>query len=163
MVIEAVAGQQLHVAQRAAGLMDQARCPGDEGAPARMRRAAVEADRTKGPREPQHDAARSHASAALRRDDGAGGHAHCAPGEKRLPQLRMQRDAAAGSLLGGVIAQLDAGGKVAVAGEHHVPGEAGNLARPQARLDREQDNQPIAVRVPGRTRVDEQEICLFFG
>ena len=74
----------------------------------------MQADRVKGQREPQDNARRSHAAAAFRRDDGPGAYGYRPPG--RL-------------FLGGVIAQFDAGAKIAIAAKHHVPGEAGDLAR----------------------------------
>jgi len=148
-----MAGEQLHVAQRAASLMDQARRLRDKGPTTGMRRTAVQADGAKGPRKPQHDTTRPHAPAALRRDDGPGAYGYRSPGAESLPQFRVNWDAASRPFLGGVITQLDAGGKVAIPAEHHVPGETGNLSRPQRGLDRQQDDEPIPMRVAGRTRV----------
>ena len=52
---------------------------------------------------------KGNAPAALR----SPGHGHRPPGDERLPQARVQRDAAARPVLGDVITQLDASGKVA--------------------------------------------------
>ena len=68
-----------------------------------------------------------------------------------------------------MIPQLDAGGKVAIPAEHHVPGEAGDLARPQAGLYGQQDDHAIARRVAGAAGKDQQiieigrgqQFCLF--
>ena len=81
----------------------------------------------------------------------------------------MHRNDPAAALLGGAVAQLDDAADPPGRIEHHVPGQVGDLARPQAGLGRQQHDHAIAQRIAGAAGKDQQiveigcgqKFCLF--
>ena len=65
-----VTSEQLDIAQRTTGFVDEPRRPGDERPPSGMRRAAVEANVAKRAIEPDYDTQWRHRPAALGLNDG---------------------------------------------------------------------------------------------
>jgi hypothetical protein len=62
------------------------------------------------------------------------------------PQFVVERDRPTTPLaLGRDIAQLQRVADRAVRGQHHGPGRRGDFLRPQARLERQQDQDPITL------------------
>ena len=151
-----VAGQQLHIAQRTAGLVHPPGGAGDEGATAGVGRAALEAEAAVGRGEPVADADGRHGGAALGADDGTDTVRHAAQGRQGRVQVRVQGDAAAAAVLGGAIQQLQHGADGAARRQHHVPGRLGDLAGAQAGLDRQQDHDAVAVGVAVGAAVRQQ-------
>ena len=151
-------GQQLNVPQRTTGLVGEPGGPGDEGAPARMGRAAVETDVVKCTIEPDHDTEWRHRATALRSNDRT--HAgretsiacHC------RAKVGVNGDQSAAAVLGRGITQLDHRTDFACWIEHHVPGQLRDLTGPQARLGGEQDDHPIAKGMPGAAG-ENQEVA----
>ena len=73
-------------------------------------------------------------------------------------EIRMHGDTATTALLGGMVAQFDDATDLAGRTEHHVPGQTGDLARPQPGLGRQQHDHAIAQRIAGATGKDEEII-----
>jgi hypothetical protein len=72
-------------------------------------------------------------------------------------------DEAAALLLGGAVAQLDHVADFAGRPQDHVPGELGDLASPQACLERQQQDQMVSAGVSGGGGKDEEASCLLIG
>src|SRR5258708_5061475 len=149
-----MAGQLLHVAQAAAGFRHQPGRVGDERAPARVRRAAVEAEIAIELTEPVHDAAGSKAAwraTALRPNYGTFGSGAAAKLQQGAPQVGVERYRPTIALFGGAIVQLDVIGEPPLGVEHHRPGQLGDLAGAETGFDRQQDHDAVALRVTAVT------------
>ena len=75
----------------------------------------------------------------------------------------LHRNAAAAVLLGDAVVQLDGLADLAGRIEHHVPGQPGDLAGPQAGLDREQHDQLVAKWVTGGGGKDKEVVYLLIS
>ena len=78
------------------------------------------------------------------------------PGARAVAQARVDGNQPAAVLLGRAVAQLDHVADFAGGIDHHVPGQLGDLASPQAGLDRQQHDQPVSDRVPGAAGEHEE-------
>jgi hypothetical protein len=144
-----VTGEQLNVAQRAAGLVNKPGGSGDERAAARMGGAAGETDSATGEGEPVDVADGRHRLATLGSDDRPGATCQQAPSGEGGLQRRVDRNAAAAVLLGDAVVELDGLADLAGRIEHHVPGQIGNLAGPQPGFGRQQHDQLVTDGVAG--------------
>ena len=102
-----VTSEQLDIAQRTTGFVDEPRRPGDERPPSGMRRAAVEANVAKRAIEPDHDTQRRHRPASLGADDRSDASRVTAIGGKGVAKIGVHRDQPAAAVLGRSIAQFD--------------------------------------------------------
>jgi len=143
-----VAGQLLNIAQAATRLEHEPGSIGDERAAPRVRCAALESEFAIEPGEPVHDAARTQRLAALGPDDWPARPLLLLKPPQRPYQIRMQRDRPAASLLCRGVVELDMACDVALRVDHHRPGQLGDLAGAQARLDRQEDHDAIAIGIP---------------
>ena len=75
----------------------------------------------------------------------------------------MDRDQPTALLLGRAIAQLDHVADLAGRVEHHVPGQLGDLASPQAGFDRQQHDQLVTEGVTGVAGKDQEAFNLLIG
>jgi hypothetical protein len=139
-----VTGEQLNVAQRAAGLVDKPGSSGDERATAGMGRAAGKTNGPVGAGKPVDDADRRHGSAVFGPNDWTGAARQQTPGGEGGPQCRVDRNAAAAVLFGDAVMKLDGLADLAGRIEHHVPGQPSDLASAQTSFDREQYDQLVA-------------------
>src|SRR6516165_5906982 len=147
-----VTGELLHVAQAAAGLDHLAGRHRDKGAAAGVAARALDAERAEVFAEPDADAGRRVAAAALGID-----HRQVMPelvrarrGERlqRLAQLRVHRDrTATGFALAGTVGQRDLIANRTVRAGHHAPGQLGDLLGAQAGLEAQENDHAVTLRV----------------
>jgi len=76
-------------------------------------------------------------------------------------QIRMQGDPPTAAFLGDAIINLDRGTDLAVRSKNHLPGQFGDLARPQAGLDGKQDNDAVAFRIASLCGKGQKAMYLF--
>jgi hypothetical protein len=129
----------------AAGFMDEAGRSRDEGAAAGMGRAPVQAKVPIRALEPEDDAERSHRATSL-----GSNHVSRPPG-RRLPPSRkgigqcgVHRNQPTTALLGRDITQCNGVADLTTCVEHHVPGQACDLAGAQAGFCRQQNHHAVA-------------------
>ena len=151
-----VAGEQLDVPQRTTGLVDEPRGPGDERAPSRMRRAAVEANVPEGAIEPDYDTQWRHRPAALGLNERSAAGRETAISSERLPKIGVHGDQSAAAVLGCDVPELDHGSDVAGWIEHHVPGQVGDFTGAQASLGGQQDDHTVTKGMPGAVGKDKE-------
>jgi hypothetical protein len=65
----------------------------------------------------------------------------------------VNRNPSATAFLCGFIVKFDRGADLARRTKHHVPGQAGDLTRPQPGFDGQQDEDPVSIGIPGRANV----------
>src|SRR5271166_763926 len=121
-----------------------------------MGRAAFQTNVLARPVKPHDDAERRHSTAALRYNDMVGWRCDLAPGSQSGSEVEVKRNAATATFLGRTVTQVEQATELAVAVDHHVPGQVRNLASAQPCLGREQHDQGIAQRMAGAAGVDEQ-------
>ncbi len=68
----------------------------------------------------------------------------------------MKGNGPAAAFLGSRVAQFDEAADRAIAIDHHVPSQVGDLPGPQPCFGRQQDHDRIAQRVPGAAGEDKQ-------
>ena len=154
--------QQLNVAKGAAGFVDHASSSRDEGATARVRRAAVEAEHFICPAKPDDDAQRGHGPTALRANDRPLTATNASRVDQCLAKVGMQRHRTTAALFSDPILQLKGGAYLAAGVEDHVPGQFGNLSRAQAGFHREKNDQTVTKWMP-RALSEKQEIVDMIG
>jgi hypothetical protein len=73
----------------------------------------------------------------------------------------MHRDHPSVAFLGCGVLQLDDAADLAGRTEHHVPGEVGDLTRPQPRLGGQQHEHAVAKRITGAAGKHEEiiDVC----
>src|SRR5580700_1843328 len=123
-----------------------------------MGRAAGKTHGPIGEGEPVDDACWRHGVATLRLNDRSVAARKQAPGSEGGLQRRVQRNTTAAVLLSDAVVQLDHQADFAGRAYDHIPGQVGNLASTQACLERQQNDQVVAVWISSSGGKDEEVV-----
>jgi hypothetical protein len=157
-----MSSQLLYVAQRSASLRQNPRRCRDECAPSGVRRTAYQSKVSIGERKPVHHALRVQPALPFRFENVAGDWlALCSMKELQgLLELAVHRNRSSPAPFRNALGKQDLFANCGIAAEDHFPLEPGDLARTQAGLEAQQDEDPVPLSVTTFRRVLQEQVHL---